>query len=356
MTNSEITTLTADIPSLPTIRGKHVVVTGGNAGLGYFAAEQLASAGARITLASRNAQKAAAAIRSIQNRIPSAEVRHQQLDLADLASVNAAVAELTSAADNGAGIDVLIANAGLLGAKNRAETVDGFELMFGTNVLGHFALIGGLLPVLERGDAGRIVSLGSISHEFFRLDLNDLQSVDNYSSFRSYGRSKLAVMTLAFELDRRLRVSGRTTRSIVAHPGYAIDILAPERLGVVPQNTSSATERALYSAFAQGKHVGAEPISFAAVDEYLRGGEYVGPRGWKQLAGPPAVVKAKPWARDRMVAAQLWDLAEEFTQTPIRFPTTGAPAETSAAAPGPDRSRTSSPQPRNDQSRGRNDS
>lgn len=320
MPNPEITTLRRDIPSLDAANGKHAVVTGGNAGLGYFAAEQLASAGASVTLASRNPDKAAAAIRSIQNRVPGADVRYQQLDLADLGSVRSAVSELSSAADDGGGIDILIANAGLLGAKTREETVDGFEVMFGTNVLGHFALIGGLLPALERAESGRIVSLGSISHEFFRLDLSDLQSRNDYSSFRSYGRSKLAVMMLAFELDQRLRVSGRTTRSVVAHPGYAVDVLTPERLGVVPQNTSSSAERALYNTFAQGKHVGAEPITYAAVDEYLRGGEYVGPNGWKQLAGRPAVVSTKPWARDRVVAARLWDLAEELTETPVRFP------------------------------------
>jgi NAD(P)-dependent dehydrogenase (short-subunit alcohol dehydrogenase family) len=293
-----------------------VVVTGGNAGLGYFTAEQLARRGARVVIASRTEAKATAAIDSLQREVDDIRpASFVHLDLADLASVDRAAEKLAELPS----IDVLVANAGITEGTADAVTADGFESMFGTNHLGHFALIARLLPSLIATPRSRIVHLGSISHRFYPLDLEPHDPPERFRSFRSYSRSKLAVMTFAFELDRRLRAAGLETRSIVAHPGFAVDELTPSRAGVTPAVSSSEIVRKTFGAFAQGKDAGAWPIVMAATDEYLRGGEYVGPAGWQQLRGRPRVVAAKPWSRDRAVAARLWALSETLTGTSIRL-------------------------------------
>ena len=296
--------------------GRTIVVTGGNAGLGYFTAEQLARRGARIVIASRNEAKAKLAIDSLLREVEGAEKpSFVHLDLADLASVSRASDELAALPS----IDVLVANAGITEGTAESKTVDGFESMFGTNHLGHFALISQLMPSLLATASSRIVHLGSISHRFYPLDLDELDSPSRFRSFRSYARSKLAVMTFAFELDRRLRAAGHDTRSIVAHPGFALDELTPLRPGVTPDARPSSAVQTLLGSFAQGKDAGAWPIVLAATDVYLRGGEYVGPAGWQQLKGRPRVTAAKAWSRDRAAAARLWQLSEDLTGASLRL-------------------------------------
>lgn len=294
--------------------GSTVVITGGNAGLGYFAAEQLACRGARIVVASRSEAKAQAALASLARQVPDlVDPEFVHLDLADLTSVVRASEQLAAIGR----IDVLIANAGTLEGIATAKTADGFESMFGTNHLGHFALIARLLPTLMATPHARIVHLGSISHRFYPLDLDNPMADGNFRSFRSYSRSKLSVMTFAFELDRRLRNAGHELRSIVAHPGFAVDELTPDRAGVTPPNSTGQLVRQAWSAVAQGKDAGATPIVMAATDDYLRGGEYVGPAGWQQLKGRPRVTRAKAWSRDRAIAARLWSISETLTATSI---------------------------------------
>lgn len=303
------------------LRGRHVVVTGGTGGLGYWASEQLAARGASVVIAARSPEKGAAALASLERHVPGADARFVRLDLADLASVETAAAELAALPP----IDALIANAGVLSSDGRQLTADGFEAMIGTNLLGHAALIGRALPrMLDQGrapgrPAPRIVSLGSISHEFFRLDLDDLQSErGRFREFRTYGRSKLAVMTFAFELDRRLRAAGADVASLVAHPGFAVDELTPSRDILPTPKTAGALVRAGYRIGAQGKDAGALPLVAAAVDPRSAGGQYWGPSGWRQLKGRPAIVAAKPYARDRAIAERLWAATEELTG--IRYP------------------------------------
>lgn len=300
---------------LPDLTGRRYVITGGTGGLGYWTGEKLASAGASIVIAARSAEKGAAALASIARHAPGADATFVRLDLADLASVRAASAELAALPR----IDALVANAGVLSSSGRQVTADGFESMIGTNLLGHAALIGLLLPrMLEQG-FGRIVSLGSISHEFFRLDLDDLQSGSGrFRQFRTYGRSKLAVMTYAFELDRRLRAAGADVSSLVAHPGFAVDELSPHRDILPEPKRGTPVTRAAYRVVGQGKHDGALPIVAAAVEERASGGQYWGPDGWRQLKGRPAIVGAKPYARDAAVAARLVEATEELTG--IRHP------------------------------------
>ncbi|GAA2223274.1 SDR family NAD(P)-dependent oxidoreductase [Herbiconiux moechotypicola] len=286
------------------------VVTGGTGGLGYWAAEQLAAAGATVVIAARSDQKGEAALRSVRSHVPGASARFLHLDLTDPISIARAADALSRLPR----IDSLLANAGILSTGGRTVTPSGVETMIGTNLLGHAALIAGLLPALSEHPAARIVHLGSISHEFFRLDLGDLQSESGrFREFRSYGRSKLAVMTYAFELDRRLRASGSRVSSLVAHPGWAVDELAPARSILPRPKTGNALTRSVLSLIGQGKDHGAWPLVAAAAHPDAAGGQYWGPDGWRQLKGRPAVVAAKPYTRDRETALALWQEVERLT-------------------------------------------
>ncbi len=296
-------------PARPALTGRTIVVTGGTGGLGYWASEQLAQAGASVVIAARSSEKGAAALASLRAHAPGADARFVHLDLAELGSVQRAAEELSALGR----IDALVANAGVLATHGRTETADGFETMIGTNFLGHFALIGRMMPALAAHPGTRVVHLGSISHEFFRLDLDDLQSARRFREFRSYGRSKLAVMTYAFELDRRLRLAGSGVASIVAHPGFSVDELAPERDILPRPKRGNSITRTAYRTIGQGKDAGAWPIVAAAVDPEAESGQYWGPDGWRQLKGAPAVVGAKAYARDPAIARRLWAEAERLT-------------------------------------------
>lgn len=298
--------MSADRPPLR----PRVVVTGANAGLGYFVAEQVAATGARVVLACRDEGRASRAAESIRRRIPDADLEIVVTDLADLSSIRAAAARIIA----GGPVDTLVANAGVVGSKKRQTTTDGFELQFGTNHLGHFALIAHLLPALTQAEAGRIVHLGSISHRWARLDLDDPMLVSRYRSYTAYSRSKLAVMTFGFELDRRLRAAGSSVRSVVAHPGFALENLTEKRPGIVTRRWLPAPIVGLMRTVCQGKDQGARPLSYAAVGADVQGGEYWGPDGWFQLTGAPALVKAKKHATNRKAAARLWNLSARLTR------------------------------------------
>ncbi|MEQ1738033.1 MAG: SDR family NAD(P)-dependent oxidoreductase, partial [Rhodoglobus sp.] len=206
-----------DPRSLPSQSGKTFVVTGGNAGVGYFTSEQLAGAGGRVILAARNRDKAEAAMGSIRSRITGAEVEFVQLDLTSLDSVRAAADELSARGP----IDALVNNAGLvISPPRRQVTSDGLELIVGGNALGHFALTAQVFPALA--PSGRVVGLGSMSTRMVRLNASDLLSERRYRPFRAYAFSKHAVHGFACELDRRLRAAGDARRSMLAHPGFAI--------------------------------------------------------------------------------------------------------------------------------------
>ncbi|MHA7153509.1 SDR family NAD(P)-dependent oxidoreductase [Arthrobacter sp. TMN-50] len=289
------------------LSGRTVVVTGGNAGLGYFACEQLAAAGATVVMASRSEQKANAAIATIRQRVPTANVTFQELDLARLDSVRRAIDVLSSRGS----VDALLANAGVVGSATRQYTADGFELQFGTNYLGHFALIAGLLPALTSA-RGRVVHLGSISHRWVRLNTADLMPA-KYNNPRAYATSKLAVMTFGFELAARLHLLGSPVQSIVAHPGLALDMLTPRRPGIGRSTTPPAPQRRVLAPISHGKDTGAWPLVRAVADPSLDSGSYYGPDGWFQLRGRPATVPARPHARERNTASRLIDASQDLT-------------------------------------------
>ncbi|MFF4673160.1 SDR family NAD(P)-dependent oxidoreductase [Streptomyces sp. NPDC001279] len=295
---------------LPSAEGRTFLVTGGNAGIGYFVAEQLAATGAVVVLGSRDTAKADAAMASIRSRVSGAHVRHLQLDLADLSSLKTAMDRLDLEH-----LDAAVYNAGVaLDDPPRRETEDGHELMFGTNHLGHFALTQWLAPLLSAAPAGRIVTVGSFAARSERLDLGDLQSTQDYRPKRTYGRSKLAQMCFGFELDRWLRALGSTVLSVVAHPGGALDSLTPSR-PPVHVTTPGERLRALPAGLlVQGKDAGAWPVVRAVLDSEVRGGQLWGPRVFG-LRGAPRREPVPRHMTDPAAAARLWTASSELVGT-----------------------------------------
>lgn len=291
----------------PDLAGRTLLVTGANAGIGYWCAELLAARGTRVILGCRSEDRARVAAESIHAHVADADLRVLPLDLGSLAGIAAAAAQVDER------LDGVICNAGVKAASPDARTADGLDLMVGTNALGHFALLAGLQPTLA-ADA-RVVAVGSIAHRFARIDPAALDQPWSGSSLRQYGRSKAALMSLVFELDRRWRGTARS--ALAAHPGYAVDPLTPPRDGLAPV---PAVARALASPtrlLVQGKDAGALPIVHAATAQDATGGDYWGPGGLLEFRGRPVRVRASDHVRDPEVGAELWTAAE--TLTGVRF-------------------------------------
>ncbi|WP_027945884.1 SDR family NAD(P)-dependent oxidoreductase [Amycolatopsis taiwanensis] len=297
-----------DVHRPPSAEGKNFLVTGGNAGIGYFVAEQLAGTGATVVLGSRDAAKATAAMTAIRSRVSEARVRHLALDLADLATLKPSVDAL--GLDR---LDAVVCNAGvLLDHPRRCETRDGYELMFATNHLGHFALTGWLAPLLSAAPAGRVVTTGSFVAKSARLDLSDLQVTRGYRPKDAYARSKLAQMLFGFELDRRLRAAGYTTVSVVNHPGGALDPLTPSRPPVHVRTTGQRLRGLPAGVLLQGKHAAAWPAVRAVLDPVVRGGQLWGPR-MLGFRGEPRLEPVRGVLADTETATQLWTASVDLT-------------------------------------------
>ncbi|MEU2619530.1 SDR family NAD(P)-dependent oxidoreductase [Streptomyces sp. NPDC007157] len=297
-----------DVQRLPRADAGVFLVTGGNAGIGYFIAEQLSATGATVVLGSRDPARAEVATASIRSRVPGARVRTVRLDLADLSSLETAVRSLD--VDH---LDAVVHNAGVaLDDPPRRETGDGHELMFGTNHLGHFALTHWLMPLLSAAPAARIVTMGSFAAKSERLDLDDLQSRKDYRPKRTYGRSKLAQMYFGLELDRRLRAVDSTVASVVVHPGGALDSLTPSRPPVQVRTAGARLRGAPAALLVQGKDAGAWPAVRAVLDPAVRGGQLWGPRVFS-LRGKPHRESVWSHLTDTSVAARLWDTSRDLT-------------------------------------------
>jgi NAD(P)-dependent dehydrogenase (short-subunit alcohol dehydrogenase family) len=297
-----------DVHRPPRAEGRNFLVTGGNAGIGYFVAEQLAGTGATVVLGIRDTAKAEAAMASIRSRVPGAQVRHLRVDLADLTSLKTSVdaLELDS-------LDAVVYNAGvLLDQSQRRETKDGNELTFGTNHLGHFALTHWLAPLLSAAHGSRVVTTGSFTGKSARLDLDDLQTTRDYQPKRAYERSKLAQMLFGFELDRRLRAAGSTTLSVVTHPGGALDSLTPPRPPVHLRTTGERLRGLPAGIFLQGKEAAAWSAVRAVLDPSVRGGQMWGPRVLG-TRGKPTLERVEGRLADTTVAARLWAASSDLT-------------------------------------------
>ena len=279
----------ADIPDQT---GRTIVVTGANTGLGEATARQLAARGARVVLACRNTAKGDAAAARM-----TGDVAVRALDLADLASVRA-FAEATPA------VDVLINNAGIM-AVPHGRTADGFELQFGTNFLGHFALTLLLLPRIS----DRVVTLSSGAHRIGRIDLDDLNwEGRRYRPWGAYGQSKLADVMFAYELHRRLAARGSAIRSVAAHPGYAATELQSHTESIADK-IMGLGNRLLGESAARG----AWPTLYAATMPDVSGGAFYGPDGIGEFRGHPHRVRSSKASTDETVALKLWDRATELT-------------------------------------------
>ncbi|MEP6841898.1 MAG: SDR family NAD(P)-dependent oxidoreductase [Pseudolysinimonas sp.] len=291
---------------LPSQAGRTFVVTGGNAGIGYFTVEQLASTGARVILASRSAEKTERAMASIREHVPAADVEFVQLDLGSLGSVAAAAEQLSRLGK----LDGIVNNAGLTSpSARRVATGDGLELIVGANFFGHFALTAQLWHALS--PTARVVGLGSMATRMVRLDPADLLSEKRYRPFRAYGFSKHAVHGFAFELDRRIRAAGEQRMSMLAHPGFATDSLAERRPGVNDLTRLERIRDGLYAIVGQGKDQGAWPSVRALLDPDAESGQFYGPS--RTLTGPPIVIAPVVSSATPEFGAHLWELAEERT-------------------------------------------
>ncbi|KJL21264.1 Sulfoacetaldehyde reductase [Microbacterium oxydans] len=298
-------------PPTPTrdLLGRTVLVTGANAGIGYWCAEQLAARGARVVLGCRSPERASTAVSAIRGRVPEADLGVLELDLGSLDSVSEAAARVDER------LDAIICNAGVKAADRAARTSDGHDLMVGTNFLGHFALVAQLESVLA--PAARVVAVGSIAHRFARLDPATLDDPWTGSSLQQYGRSKASLMAFAFELARRWADSSRS--AVCAHPGYAVDPLTLPRPGLASVSGIARALAAPTRLLVQGKDGGALPIVHAATSTEVVSGDYWGPGGLLEFRGAPARVSASDEVRSSDVGAALWAAAERLTGVP--FPT-----------------------------------
>jgi NAD(P)-dependent dehydrogenase (short-subunit alcohol dehydrogenase family) len=286
--------------SVPAQTGRIVIVTGSNSGIGYEAARVLANRGAEVVIAVRNRAKGDAAVAKIRAQNPRADVKVMELDLADLSSVKT-FAEIFHAAYSR--LDLLINNAGVM-MPPYSKTVDGFELQFGTNHLGHFALTARLLGLLLATHGARIVNVSSGAHKSGQIDFNDLTwEKRTYTAWRAYGASKIANLYFTYELNRRLKASGYDTITTAAHPGWTATEL----------QRNSSIAGFLNNFLAQGISMGALPTLRAAVEPDLYGGEYFGPGGFMEMRGYPIEVQSNKLSHDEGIGKRLWSVSEELT-------------------------------------------
>jgi NAD(P)-dependent dehydrogenase (short-subunit alcohol dehydrogenase family) len=302
---------------LPDLTGTSVLVTGATSGLGEATTIALATRGAHVVLATRNAAKTEALQRSILERAPAASLEHLPVDLADLSSVAAGAERFLARHDR---LDRLVANAGVMATPLR-RTADGFELQFGVNHLGHHALVGRLLPALLAADAARVVVVSSAAHRLGRIDLDDLDGErTRYQRWLAYGRSKLANLLFVLELDRRLRAAGVDAIAVGAHPGYAATALqttGPAMQGGLSGTIRGLVSRASNAIAAQPAAQGALPQLYAAAAPQVTGGSYWGPDRLGESRGHPAPAARSADAMDGSLAAALFLASEELTG--VRF-------------------------------------
>lgn len=303
---------------IPDQTGRTVLVTGANSGLGQITARELARSGATTVITARDQAKADAAEAEIREQVPDAKVDARVLDLADLASVRALA---TAVAADHERLDVLVNNAGVM-MPPQSQTADGFELQFGTNHLGHFALTGLLLGHLG-GDDSRIVTVTSLEHRPGRIDFADLGWERGYDPRAAYQRSKLANAAFGIELDRRLRAAGSPVKSVLAHPGYS----ATNLQSTGPTGLMKEVLKVGNALLAQSAEDGALPQLYAATAPGVEGGEFYGPGGIFEARGHPKRVRATSRARDPELGRRLWEVSEELTGVSYGLsPAAGAPA------------------------------
>ncbi|TFV56627.1 SDR family NAD(P)-dependent oxidoreductase [Mycobacterium sp. PS03-16] len=297
---------------VPDLSGQRVVITGGSDGIGFSLARRLAAAGAEVMLPVRNADKGGAAVARIRADVSGAQVSARRLDLSSLQSVADCSGELVA---EGRPIRLLINNAGVMNPPNRRTTADGFELQWGTNHLGHFALTARLFPLLTAGRA-RVTTQSSISAATNAINWNDLDFEESYSVRKAYSQSKIANLMFGLELDRRSRQGGWGISSNVAHPGVTPTNLLNAQSHMGRHRPTTALRMVRVSAriglVNRNAEEGMLPALYAATDPAAEGGRFYGPSGLGHLSGRPAEQAVYRPARDVAEAARLWSLSERL--------------------------------------------
>lgn len=295
--------------NIPDLAGKKAIVTGSNTGIGYETAKALAEKNAIVILAVRNIGKGQYALERILNHDPDAGVDVAELDLGNLASVRKFASDYLSDSER---LDLLINNAGVM-IPPYGTTSDGFELQWGTNHLGHFALTGLLLPLLLVTGGSRVVNVSSIAHLRGEINFDDLNSTKNYERIGAYSQSKLANLLFTYELQRRLEPLAADCTATAAHPGWTKTDL----------QRHSPLSRIFSPFFAQKAPMGALPSLRAATDTEAVGGDYFGPSGYREMKGYPVRVSSNDRSHNQETAQRLWEVSEELTGVRYNFDRSG---------------------------------
>lgn len=305
------------VEQMPDLSGKVVVVTGANSGIGLEAAREFARFDATVILACRNMERGERAGNEIAAEVGGASLDLRRLDLSDLRIVEEFA---TGVADDYERLDILCNNAGLM-AIPRRETADGFEMQFGVNHLGHFALTGHLLELLVDTPKSRVVTVSSDIHRygFSKIRFDDINWEKTYSKWGAYAQSKLANVLFAKELQRRLEAIEASSLSVACHPGMAHTNLAEKGPKMEGRKLWAKISNTFTRVVGQSAWEGALPILYASVAPELDGAEYVGPDGFRGLQGAPVVTEAAPATRDEHTGRRLWDVSEDMTQVYYRF-------------------------------------
>lgn len=298
-----------DVHAIPDLSGRTAVVTGANSGIGKATSLFLARAGATTVLACRDETRGQRAREAIRRAAPTADVRLVALDLADLASVRTAAEEITELVAGR--LDLLVNNAGVMALPPRF-TADGFEMQFGTNHLGHFALTSQLLPLLGVRGPARVVAVSSLAHRYAAMDFGNLNAETGYRKWTAYGQSKLANLLFVDELGRRARAAGRDLTACAAHPGLSATELGQAGPRMAGRTRLAKLER-VSRLYTQTASAGALPVVRAATDPTASTGAYFGPRGVLEAWGPPGPARKSRRAQDADDAATLWDISAQLT-------------------------------------------
>jgi NAD(P)-dependent dehydrogenase (short-subunit alcohol dehydrogenase family) len=295
---------------MPDMEGETVIVTGANSGLGFEATKKFSEKNARLVMACRSLEKGKEAKEKIEKELEDPELEVRRIDLADLESVKNFAKEFRANNDE---LHVLCNNAGVM-AVPRSETEDGFEQQFGVNHLGHFALTGHLIEVLEDTEGEtRVVTQSSMLHKNGEINFDDLMMEEDYDKWDAYAQSKLANVLFGYELDRKLRRENSRVKSVVCHPGFAstnLQYRGPEEEG---SKLKLWMMKAANTVVAQDAEKGALPMLYAATSEKIEGGEYIGPDGLKNMRGYPEEQESSLESQDKDVAEALWNRSEVLT-------------------------------------------
>ncbi len=292
------------LDDIPDLNGKIMIVTGANSGLGFETTRELSKKGATVIMACRNKKKAEDARKRILEVVPFADLEIMELDVSSQKSVADFAEAYKTKYER---LDALVNNAGIMAAPYKISE-DGFENHFATNYLGHFSLTGRLLDVLESTPGARVVSVSSIAYFFGnKIDFDTISYVDEkkYQKWHAYGRSKMECLLYAYEMDRRLKATGKSTLSVAAHPGLARTNIMQAQA----KNEISRIARTALSYTLKPTIYGAMPLIRAAVDENIKGGEYFGPSKNRL----PDVVKSNKPSHNKIVAEKLWHISEKIT-------------------------------------------